>query len=139
LATFHNRGLYITTLTGQSAVMGEWLESDVILTFGTSSLDLYAVLPDLPWSHADDCLHRGSGGARKDLSPDLLDAKALKLDALMRPPCWLSIGLTGFPNDDLKASMPMARPRCRHAPKNRAANTRVRGIRAWSAAPWGAS
>ncbi|TVS20784.1 MAG: hypothetical protein EA424_02205 [Planctomycetaceae bacterium] len=58
-----------STLTGQSAVMGEWLESDAILTFGTSSLDLYVVLPDLPWSHADDCLHRGSGGDRKDISP----------------------------------------------------------------------
>ena len=35
--------------------------------------------------------------------------------------------------------MPVARPRCRHAPKKRAAATLVRGIRAWSEAPWGVS
>jgi len=62
-------GRLYPTLSGQPALMGEWLESDLNLTFGTSSLALYAALPDLQWSHADHCLHRGSGGDRKDLPP----------------------------------------------------------------------
>ena len=66
MARLEGRG---TTLSGQSVGANEWLESGVDVTFGTSFLALYAVLPDLPWSHPDHCLHRGSGGDRKDLPP----------------------------------------------------------------------